>query len=66
MRKCPFTACGRSIPDDIFVCKPHWFRLSPAERATINEAWSNYQINAIGIDELRRIQQSVLGNRGTA
>ncbi|MFO0806055.1 MAG: hypothetical protein U0791_23365 [Gemmataceae bacterium] len=66
MRTCPFNGCGQKIPDKLFACRGHWFRLSRVEKSAIDTAYRRYLDGHIDVVELRRIQQDVLGNRGTA
>jgi hypothetical protein len=65
-RPCPFHGCTQVLPDYLFACKAHWFSLLPAERDCIWEAYTRWKDGSLGVDELRRIQQEVLGDRGTA
>ncbi len=64
MRICPFRDCTEQLPAWQFACRRHWFSLSPADRRQINDAYASYKNNMIGIEELRDIQRSVLGERG--
>lgn len=66
MRTCPFTGCGVKIRDELFACLKHWRSLGPEAKTRINEAYANYLEGTVTIEELRRIQQDVLGPRGTA
>lgn len=65
MRTCPFHDCGRPIPVDKFACAKHWRALSPADRRAVNAIYGDYLAGRIGVDELRKRQQQVLGDRGT-
>ena len=60
-RVCPFAGCGKPIPRSMFSCRPHWYSLHFAKRAVINRAYSDYLADRIGLEELRVIQQGVLG-----
>jgi hypothetical protein len=66
MRKCPFHNCGKEIPEERFACAPHWFSLTKEEQAEIYAAYRAYQRDEIGVEGLRRRQQAVLGDRGSA
>jgi hypothetical protein len=65
-RPCPFHGCVQTLPDYLFACKAHWFTLSPEERDCIWNAYRCWHEGNLGSNELRRIQQDVLGDRGTA
>lgn len=60
-RQCPHPGCAKLIPDEYFMCGPHWNLLSPADRYTISSAYNNYLTDEIEIDALRTIQEDVLG-----
>lgn len=66
MRNCPFNGCHRTIADSLFACKGHWFQLDDLARSRIHEAYSAYLSGALSVDDLRQIQQDVLGSRGQA
>jgi hypothetical protein len=66
MRQCPWHDCAVEIPDDMFACRPHWFSLTEAERNRIWWAWREYVKEALTLEELRAVQQEVLGERGKA
>jgi hypothetical protein len=66
MRTCPFHNCDINIPDDKFACREHWHSLSTDEKRQVIAAYGRYLRNEIGVEELRQIQQKVLGNRGIA
>ena len=65
-RRCPFHGCEAKIAAEVFACRKHWFSLSHDERTIIYESYYRYTADRIGVDELRRQQQVVLGNRGDA
>lgn len=66
MRQCPFNDCPAEIGDDLFACRKHWYSLSDAERRRIWWAYREYLKDAMTMEELRAIQQQVLGTRGKA
>lgn len=66
MRTCPFAGCEVTLPDHLFSCKTHWWHLSRPERAQIHAAYDDYLNDRIDMEQLRKIQQEVLGDRGTA
>ncbi len=69
MRKCPFHGCEASLPDAIFACRPHWTALSPDDKRRIHAAYRKYMDGSqpdFGLEQLRWVQQDVLGERGTA
>lgn len=66
MRTCPFNGCYKDLPENIFACRKHWNALDYSERLKITDLYRAYRDHRIGIEELRREQQAVLGNRGTA
>lgn len=63
---CPFTGCEKTVPDNIFACRGHWFSLNKTEQAEIHAAYNDYMEDRIGMEELRDRQQAVLGLRGSA
>lgn len=66
-RHCPFHDCPvDDLSHEMFACRKHWFSLSMAQRFRINSAFRDYRDDKISLIQLRRIQQSVLGSRGTA
>lgn len=65
-RKCPFNGCDQRTSPNMFCCRGHWFSLSKTDRDTIWSAYRRYTADAMGIEELRRIQQAVLGTKGVA
>jgi len=66
MRKCPFHNCGAEIPANLFACRRHWYSLSESERQRIWAAYRDWQDGRLGGEELREVQQQVLGDRGMA
>ena len=66
MRKCPFNDCEEVIGDHLFACMRHWNSLNLTDRHTIEEAYEAYLDGDDGLVELRKRQQEVLGDRGTA
>ena len=66
MRKCPFNDCEEVIGDHLFACRRHWYSLNLTERQEVYAAYNDYTSDTIGVEELRRKQQEVLGERGTA
>lgn len=67
MRTCPFNNCDKQIINFMFACRKHWFSLNAAERAEILASYNDYGADdGISLDELRRRQQAVLGDRGNA
>jgi len=66
MRTCPFHLCGEQLPDHLFACKKHWRSISRPDQVCIFAAYGDYLDDKIGMEDLRRIQQEVLGTRGTA
>lgn len=60
MRTCPFHGCKVVVHDSVFACKRHWFSLNATQRQTIYSAYDDYMTDKISMEELRRIQQSVL------
>lgn len=66
MRTCPFHGCEATVQDHMFACFPHWKMLSPQDKSRIGRAYDDYRKDLFGIEVLRRIQQDVLGDRGTA
>lgn len=39
---CPAPGCGARIAFDLFACKNHWYRVSPANRGRL---WREYRNN---------------------
>lgn len=66
MRICPFHTCSQTIPDHLFACGRHWRSLAKGAQSRINTAYRKYLEGTMNIEELRAIQQDVLGARGTA
>ncbi len=60
MRKCPFDDCAASVAPDRFACRRCWFRLSRDHRDMILNAWRNYRLRLIPLEEMKQIQQHVL------
>lgn len=52
---CP-GGCGRQVRDDLFACKPDWFRLRPALRSAVWAAWNNGDLlaHAAALTEARQ------------
>ena len=66
MRRCPFTNCDKTVPDNIFACRGHWFSLNKGEQAEIYASYGDYTAGIINVEELRDRQQAILGLRGSA
>jgi hypothetical protein len=66
MRTCPFHGCDDKLPDNLFACKSHWFRLSRTDQQTIHAAYADYLDDQLTVEELRDLQQQILGERGDA
>lgn len=67
MRKCPFHDCPiTDLPDTMFCCRRHWYKLSAPERVEIATAYSEYQKGRLTVEQLRSVQSRVLGARGDA
>lgn len=66
MRTCPFHNCGREIPADLFACGKHWYSLSAPDKERIHWAFREWKKGGVTTEELRAIQQTVLGDRGKA
>lgn len=66
MRKCPFHDCHSVLPESMFCCRRHWRFLTRDHQGQIRIAYDNYLKDRLSIEELRIVQQRVLGNRGDA
>lgn len=66
LRQCPFHGCNIRIPGSVFACRRHWFSLNRAERLKVYDSYGRWQAGELSLEELRAIQQQVLGTRGTA
>lgn len=65
MRTCPFNDCDKPIPEHLFACGQHWRALAKGAQNRITSAYTGYLAGTVTVEELRRIQQDVLGPRGT-
>lgn len=65
-RQCPFTGCDVKLTSRTFACRKHWHSLKEAEKTRITWAWEQYLHNVLSAQELKEIQQQVLGDRGKA
>jgi hypothetical protein len=66
MRTCPFHGCDARIPDVLFACRFHWSTLSRVDQRRISAVYANYLAGDLDVEQLRRIQDEVLGDRGLA
>lgn len=66
MKTCPFQDCAATIGEQYFACAKHWQTLAPEAQRRIHKAYFGYLEGTLTIEELRRLQQDVLGPRGTA
>jgi hypothetical protein len=66
MRKCPFHGCEEVVLEVLFACPRHWRSLTKAEQAEVWEAYQAYRRDEIGVEGLRKRQQAVLSDRGSA
>lgn len=65
-RKCPFTGCVARIDPALFACRKHWHSLADADRARLVWAYGEWRKGDLTSEDLRTLQQEVLGKRGTA
>lgn len=65
-RLCPFHGCPEIIPPDLFACRPHWYSLKESARVRIGWAYREWKAGALTIEELRKVQQDILGDKGNA
>lgn len=66
MRQCPFYGCQRSILPTCFACRAHFRSLTDWEQERLFAARESFTQGRIGLQELRNVEQSILGERGHA
>jgi len=58
---CPVAGCHVQLPQNMLMCKSHWFMLSSITRAKVWSAWKGFQSGQTGAREYMLVRNAAIG-----